>query len=113
MADYAKDFAGDLQIEGIIPRSPSPEPAEELDYENMTREEAIEALRQQRAHAAPTTRIKRERAATLAIDLSDDDNENDDDGDEGGVSITSVGPVKKRHRTYNDSGINIIDLTDD
>lgn len=113
---HADMVAGDLQIEGIVPRSPSPEPLDDLDLENMTREQAIEALRQQRTQGGPSSRVKselkRERGATQVIDLSDDDD--DDDDDEGGVSITSAGPVKKRQRTSaHDSGIDTIDLTDD
>lgn len=105
---------GDLQIESIIPRSPSPPSLDELKPENMTREQAIEAVRRQRAQGATTTRVKRERATTLVIDLSDDDDDDDgDEGDEGGVTITSEGPAKKRARPSNDSGVDMIDLTDD
>lgn len=108
----ANILPGDLQIEGIIPRTPSPAPLDELDLDTMTREQAIEALRQQREsqQASSSVRVKRERAPTMVIY---DDGSDDEEGDEGGVSITSVGPVKKRQRTSADSGIDLIDLTDD
>lgn len=76
----------------------------------MTREQAIEALRRQREQQASTTHVKRERTQTLVIY---DDGSDEEDDEEGGVSITSVEPVRKRQRITRESGVDLIDLTDD
>ncbi|MCJ1399038.1 hypothetical protein MMC11_002240 [Xylographa trunciseda] len=62
-----------LQIEGIIPRSPSPVPLEDRPVESLTREEALELLARRNAQNKPETkgegsvrpRVKRERDAEV------------------------------------------------
>jgi hypothetical protein len=108
---HADQTIGDLQIEGIIPRSPSPTPLKDLDLDGMTREEAIGELRRRRALESSPPRVKRERAATIAIDICD--NDDDDGNNDEDVTITSMAPVNKRQRTSNAADIDTIDLTDD
>ncbi|EME45426.1 hypothetical protein DOTSEDRAFT_71220 [Dothistroma septosporum NZE10] len=100
----------DLQIESVIPRSPSPTSLEERDPDDLSPEEMRELLRRMREREAYTVRVKREgekcerRArSTTGIDRGDDD---DDD-----FEITT-GPAKRRH-TSNDSGVEVVDLTED
>lgn len=76
----------------------------------MTREEAIDALRKQRAEVASSARVKRERATTLVSDSSDDEADDDEEGD---VSIITAGPVRKRQRISKHSGVDTIDLTEE
>jgi len=49
---------GDLQIERIVPRSPSPVPLEEKDPDELTAEEARELVRQQRVGDEKAHRAK-------------------------------------------------------
>ncbi|EME84101.1 uncharacterized protein MYCFIDRAFT_214617 [Pseudocercospora fijiensis CIRAD86] len=99
----------DLQIEGIIPRSPSPTPLEDRDPDDLTPEEARELVRRMREReklqAAIKKEIKREkrnRSDTLNVD---------DESDHEGVLVTGEGPARKRARASTDSGIECIDLT--
>ncbi|KAJ4509008.1 hypothetical protein HRR86_007558 [Exophiala dermatitidis] len=59
---YSSTRAEALQALGVIPRSPSPIPLEERDPDTLTREEAVELLRRQRAEAeaAEMVQIKKE-----------------------------------------------------
>lgn len=94
-------FAGDLQIEGILERSPSPPPLEERDPDTLTREELQQLLAQRNREREDYLRVKqekRERSATVV-----------DDGDDE-VSFTGEGR-SKRSRVSNDSGVELIDLT--
>jgi len=106
---HADKTTEDLQIEGVIERSPSPAPLEERDLETLSPEEMRELLRRQRLRAqdGPVKqegqRAKRERSATI---ISDDD-DNDSDGDE--VEVTNEGNPSKRARAG--SEIEIIDLS--
>jgi len=101
----------DLQVEGIIERTPSPVPLEERDPEELTPEELRELVRRTRAEKASTTKVKqefkpekrvRERSATLG---------NDDD-EEGDVTVTSHTDRRKRARASME-GAEMIDLTED
>ncbi|KJX98147.1 hypothetical protein TI39_contig429g00043 [Zymoseptoria brevis] len=102
----------DLQVEGVIERSPTPEPLEDRDPATLTVEEMREVVRRLQARTAADARvkkeIKRERSTTI---LNDDDDDDDDDGD--GVEIIEQGPARKKSRTSGDSGIVILDLTGD
>lgn len=96
----------DLQIEGILERSPTPPPFEERDPDTLTREELRELLRRRTEKVEELQRVKqegvkRERATTI-IDDDDDDQ----------VVITGEGSSKRR-RTSDDSAIEVVDLTDD
>ena len=92
---------GDLQIEGILERSPSPVPLEERNLDTLTREELQQLLAQRNREREDYIRVKREkreRSTTVG----------EDDNDE--VSFTGEGR-SKRSRTSNDSGVELIDLT--
>ncbi|KAI5362322.1 hypothetical protein Slin15195_G059730 [Septoria linicola] len=99
----------DLQIEGLIPRSPTPVPLEERDPDDLTPEEARELVRRLRRTQQQQIEIKKEglkkkraRSATL-----------DADSDSEGVVITGATSSRKRARQSTDSGIELIDLTED
>ncbi|KAH9825805.1 hypothetical protein Tdes44962_MAKER04016 [Teratosphaeria destructans] len=92
----------DLQIEGIIPSSPSPVPLEERDPDDLTPEEARELVRRLRERQVEVekeaTHEKRSRES-IAIDRNEVD-----------VTIASEnGPSNKRPRLT----VEIVDLTDD
>ncbi|CAK3999070.1 Hypothetical predicted protein [Lecanosticta acicola] len=96
----------DLQIEGILERSPSPTPLEERDPDTLTREELRQLLDRRNHELQDYNRIKREkreRSVTTGGAADDDDDD---------VTFTGSGP-SKRHRVSDDSGVDIIDLTDD
>lgn len=59
----------------------------------------------QETKVKPEKRVKRERSLTIV-----DDDDDDDDADDGVEVIESVA---KRRRTSDDSGVEIVDLTDD
>ncbi|MCJ1438438.1 hypothetical protein MMC27_007826 [Xylographa pallens] len=89
-----------LQIEGIIPRSPSPIPLEDRPVESLTREEAIELLARRTARNKPDT--KPEGSTTLRVKR-----ERDPEFDE--ILASSFVPKKAR----GSQDIETIDLLDD
>ncbi|CAK1364259.1 hypothetical protein CB0940_12244 [Cercospora beticola] len=113
----------DLQIEDIIPRTPSPAPLEQRDPNTLTLEESRELLRrllQRKEQREQKQQIeikkegqkikkegqkKRERSETVEAEV--------DDEDEGGIVVTGEGPARKRGRQSTDSGVEIVDLTAD
>lgn len=110
---YADVYLGDLQSEHIIPRSPTPVPLEERDPEDLNPEEARELVRRLRARNAEKVKIKPEvkqekrKHATIIEDDDDDDDEED-------VTFTGEAPAHKRGRTGDrDSGVEMIDLSED
>lgn len=100
----------DLQIEGIIERSPSPVPLEERDPNTLNQEEMREVIRRmrEREQNAPRVKqeIKREKRARSATLVSDDDGSDSD-----GLTITADGDRRKRSRQSVDSGIEVVDLS--
>ena len=100
--------SGDLQIEGVIPRSPTPVPLEERDPDDLTAEEARELLRRMRQREQEQVEIKKEGKKKRARSPTFG---GDSDVEE--VSVTGEGPSRKRSRPSTDSGIEIVDLTDD
>lgn len=127
--------AGDLEIEGILERPPSPAPLvplEERDPDDLTAEELREQLRLLRAKqdainvkqeamraSDAASNIKqelkrknrkreRERSVTLALE---NNNEGNDDGDDE-VTITAEWDRRKRARASAE-GAQVIDLTED
>ncbi|KAK5135531.1 hypothetical protein LTR08_005166 [Meristemomyces frigidus] len=101
----------DLQIEGVISREPTPVPLEERDPDDLTPEEARELVRLLRAKQKQTavkSEFKKEkRTHSQVIDVDDDDDDDDD------VTISSGNYSRKRHCSSRDSGVEIIDLSDD
>lgn len=107
---FADQNAEDLQVEGIIERSPSPVPLEERDPEELTAEELRELVRRSRAEKATVAKVKREikrekrtreRSATLS-----------DDG-QGEGDVTFMSESSKRQRTRESmEGAEVIDLDD-
>lgn len=101
---------GDLEIEGIVERPPSPTPPvslEERDPDDLTPEELREQVRLLRARAADRVKIKQEikrekRGHERSATLSDDE-----DGD---ITITSEGNRRKRAKIVDEE---VVDLTDD
>jgi transcription antitermination factor NusG len=94
-----------LQIEGLIPRSPSPVPLEERDLNDLSPEEMLDLLRRKRTQESQKeVKVKKEKRRRAA--------EDDDDDEDGEVTITEERSLKRpRHLT--DSGVEIVDLTDD
>ena len=100
----------DLQIEGIIPRSPSPVPLEERNPDDLSAEEARDLVRMMRARAAETKiEIKREKRGHATI-VEDDDDGDDDDGD---ATIESETRGRKRRRDLPDLNVEVVDLSGD
>lgn len=107
----AKHNTGDLEIEGIIEREPSPVPLVDRDPDGLTPDELREQnrlLRQRRPSVKIKKEIKREkrsrrRSATLSSDVDDDD-----EGD-----VTFVSETNKRRRTMESmENAEVIDLVD-
>ena len=94
---------GDLQIEDMIPSTPTPTPLEERDRNDLTLEEARELLRLKRTQESNAVKVKKEKRRRAA---------EDDDQDDGEMTITEERKAK-RARESTDSGIEIVDLTDD
>ncbi|EXJ85883.1 hypothetical protein A1O1_06252 [Capronia coronata CBS 617.96] len=86
-----------LQILDILPRAPSPVPLEERDPETLTKEEAVELLRRQKAELeAAKRKIKKEQAEAdmqqrggIKCEAPADDEEDD---------ISVIAPPTKKHR---------------
>ncbi|GIZ45787.1 hypothetical protein CKM354_000894000 [Cercospora kikuchii] len=115
----------DLQLEDIIPRTPSPAPLEQRDPNSLTLEESRELLRrllqreQQRGQQQlievkkEGQKIKKEcqqsnkRARSATIEASAHGE------DEGEIVVTGEGPARKRGRQSTDSSVDIVDLTED
>ncbi|KAK4954399.1 hypothetical protein LTR10_007830 [Elasticomyces elasticus] len=96
----------DLQIEGVLPRTPSPVPLEERDPDSLTAEEARELVRQMRAIQKDNVQVKREKRERSSTALEDDDDEDD-------ARASSESRGRKRQRRSTDSAIDVVDLTDD
>jgi hypothetical protein len=94
-----------LQIEGLILRSPSPVPLEDRDPDSLTLEESRELVRRLQARETQSS-VKVKKEKRTHAELSDDEVEEDDD-----VAVTEE--RSKRARLSTDSGVEIIDLTDD
>lgn len=100
----ANVFAEDLQIEGVIPRSPSPVPLEERDPDDLSPEEARELIRRMRTQGSEgAVKIKKEKRSRPVEDDGEDDDE---------VEVTGQ-HASKRSRLSTDSGVELVDLTDD
>ncbi|KAK0786466.1 hypothetical protein LTR91_022384 [Friedmanniomyces endolithicus] len=91
----------DLQIEGVIARTPSPSPLEDRDPDSLTADEARELVRRMRAQQDEQVRIKREKRARSVPH---------DDDDRAAVALETR--RRKRPRASHDSGIDVVDLTD-
>lgn len=94
----------DLQIEGIIPRSPSPAPLEERDPATLNADELRQLLARRNAELKDV-KVKREKRERPSIDLDEDDEDED--------ALVVTDSRSKRRRTSRDSGIEVVDLTDD
>ncbi|KAM3416597.1 hypothetical protein BST61_g8188 [Cercospora zeina] len=102
----------DLQIEGIIPRSPSPVPLEERDPDSLTLDESRELVRRMREREKEQrTEIKKEGQKSKAKRARSEAVETDSDGE--AVLVLGEGPARKRGRQSTDSGVEIVDLTED
>ena len=102
----------DLQAECIIPRSPSPVPLEERDADSLSLEEAREYFRRDRERKANDIKIKQEvkmekRSYSQVIDDDDEDSGNDE------LEVAAIPASRKRPRTFRDSGVEFVDLSDD
>ncbi|WPH03008.1 Hypothetical protein R9X50_00588200 [Acrodontium crateriforme] len=106
----------DLQIEGIIPRSPSPQALEDMDPETLTMEQLREVARRAKAQRDAEVRIqkvnaeqsrqtqvagKRKRTATIKSDPDDD------------VAVLSAASRREcqRQRTSFEGDTDVVDLT--
>jgi len=102
---------GDLEIEGIVERAPSPVPLVDRNPDELTPEELREQIRLLRAARQPAVKIKKEskpakRARKRPVPLNNDD---DDEGD-----VTFVSESNKRRRTKESmEGEDVIDLSND
>jgi len=104
-----KHNTGDLEIEGIIERAPSPVPLVDRDPDDLTPDELREQnrlLRERRPSVKIKKEVKREkRARQRSATLSDDNDEGD---------VTFVSETNKRRRTRESmENSEVIDLGDD
>jgi hypothetical protein len=119
---------GDLEIEGIIERAPSPVPLVDRNPDELTPEELREQIRLLRERL-PAVEIKQEskpakrtRKRSLALrndndggddDDDDDNDDNDDDsGDDGDVTFISENNKRRRTRESMENA-EVIDLSGD
>ncbi|KAF2171726.1 hypothetical protein M409DRAFT_17962 [Zasmidium cellare ATCC 36951] len=93
----------DLQVEGIIPRSPSPVPLEDRDPATLNADELRQLLERRNEELKKFSNIKTEKRERPTPTLND----NDDD------ELIITEHSSKRRRTSHDSGIEVVDLTDD
>jgi hypothetical protein len=107
----ANNVSGDLEIEGILERPPSPVPLIDRSSDDLTPDELREQVRLLRAARASTVKIKqeskrekrtRQRSGTIV-------NEDDEDSD---VTITDQTNRRKRARASVESA-EVVDLTED
>ncbi|KAI7230560.1 hypothetical protein KC330_g6890 [Hortaea werneckii] len=110
---YVEASSGSIfKIEGIIPRSPSPQPGiplEERDLATLSAEEARELIRILRERQGGRNQVKDEikhegfkRAKSqMAAEVGDDD-----------LMVTGEGRCSKRTRGATDEVVDCIDLTD-
>ena len=89
-----------------MPRSPSPTPLEERDPNDLSPEEARELVRRMRAREEENKNMKKIKKEKRTHAPTIEENEDDE------VSFTEA-PARKRSRTSADSGVEIIDLSDD
>ncbi|PPJ51979.1 hypothetical protein CBER1_10695 [Cercospora berteroae] len=102
----------DLQIMGVMPRSPSPVPLEERDPNTLTLEESRELVRRMREREREQqTEIKKEGQKKSAKRARSETLEADSDDE--AVLVTGERPAQKRSRQSTDSGVEIVDLTED
>lgn len=106
----AHTCAGDLQIEGIIERTPSPVPLEERDPDELTPDELREQNRLLRERR-PSVKIKQDSKREKRTRQSSATPGTDDD-EEGGVTFVSESNKRKRTRESME-GEEVIDLSDD
>ncbi|EXJ85236.1 hypothetical protein A1O3_05911 [Capronia epimyces CBS 606.96] len=86
-----------LQVLGLLPRSLSPIPLDERDPDTLTREEALELVRRQRAEVeAARVKIKQEKALENLRQLAGFKRENSGDEDEE-VSVVAIANKKPRN----------------
>jgi hypothetical protein len=115
------NITGDLEIEGIVERPPSPAPPvkiENRDPADLTLDEAREQLRLLRAREAANNikqefqreNRKRERSVTSGQENGSEKDNNDRDDDE--VTITAEWDRRKRAKASAE-GAEVIDLTED
>ncbi|KAK0941050.1 hypothetical protein LTR29_007326 [Friedmanniomyces endolithicus] len=90
----------DLQIEGVIARTPSPSLLEDRDPDSLTAEEARGLVRRMRAQQDKQVRVKREKRSCSVTHDSDT------------ATVASEKRRRKRARASHDSRIDVVDLTD-
>jgi hypothetical protein len=123
-ATISDSDAGDLEIEGIIQRPPSPAPPVKLenrDPADLTPDEAREQIRRWRAREAANdaqqvaNRLKRERERERSVTLGQG-NGNEEDNDDGDDELAITAEWDRRKRVCaraNAGGSEVIDLTED
>lgn len=92
--------ADDLQVEGVIPRSPSPVRLEDRDIDTLSLEEARQLLAQQREQKQSQLMVKRERDEKDVASADDEE-----------IEITTQRPTK-RNRRCPDPAAEVVDLTE-
>ncbi|KAK5688698.1 hypothetical protein LTS10_000676 [Elasticomyces elasticus] len=100
----------DLQIEGVLPRSPSPVPLEKRDPESLTREEAIALVRRNQERGSAQVQVKQEYHSAKR---SHQEALADDDADDPDLEVSFASERSKRSRQSGSSGVEIIDLSED
>lgn len=103
--------SGDLEIEGIIERAPSPVPLVDRDPDELTADELREQNRLLRARK-PAVEIKQEKKSKKRARASSATLNNDNEDEEGDVTITSHTDRRKRTRASME-GVETVDLTED
>ena len=104
---------GDLQIEGVISRSPSPLPLEERAVEDLSPEELRELVRRQRERESDRSHsikpewkgLKRERSMTIISD--------GETSDAGEISVESAARSRQKKPRKGSVEVETIDLSGD
>lgn len=107
----ADRYLGDLEIEGIIERPPSPVPLADRNPDDLTPDELREQVRLLRARESMVNvkqefkREKRSRQRSVTLGAGEDD-------EEGNVTVTGQWDRRKRARASAD-GEDVVDLTEE
>ena len=96
----------DLQIEGVIERSPDPEPSGDPDLENMSAEEMRNLISSMRAREKEVKLEKRKHSTVIKDETGDDDDDHE-------VAITASQPAKRLQQSFESvAEVEVLDLTD-
>lgn len=100
-------YQGDLQIEGLISRDPTPIPLEDRKVEDLSLLEARERIRHlERVQRERDIRVKAEKRQFASVIADDADRTND-------MIIKMESSQRKRQRVLSSAQVEVLDLTGD